>query len=261
MALLNIAGLTKSFGGLMAVKEVDVVIEPGQIQSMIGPNGAGKTTVFNLITGIYRPDRGTVRFNGRDLAGMRPHAIAEAGIARTFQTIHLFPNLTVLENVMAGRDCRSRAGVMGALLRLPRQRAEEQDIRAQSERHLRFMNIWHLRHELAKNLPYGDQRRVEIARALATDPLLLILDEPAAGLNENESTELMALIRQIREAGITVFLIEHDMKVVMGVSDRVVVLDNGAKIAEGTPQEVQANQRVIEAYLGHDEDQEMWPDE
>jgi branched-chain amino acid transport system ATP-binding protein len=174
----------------MAVSGVDLVIERGEILGMIGPNGAGKTTVFNLLTGIYKPDKGTIVFDGRNLVGLRPHAIASAGMARTFQTIRLFPNMTVLENVMSGRDCRSRAGVLGAIFRPPRPAARGTGHPQGSGAHLRFMNIWHFRNELAKNLPYGDQRRVEIARALATDPKLLVLDEPAAGLNEHESSEL-----------------------------------------------------------------------
>jgi branched-chain amino acid transport system ATP-binding protein len=254
MALLEVQGLTKNFGGLTAVMDLDFDVRGGEILSMIGPNGAGKTTVFNLITGIYPPTAGSIHFNGHSVVGLQPHRITELGIARTFQTIRLFPNLTASENVMAGLHCRTKAGVWAALARPASQKQEELHIQRETEAQLRLLSLYEYRDDLARNLPYGSQRRLEIARALATEPMLLVLDEPAAGLNEHESAELMQSIRQIRSSGITILLIEHDMAVVMGISDRIVVLDNGEKIAEGAPNQIQSNARVIEAYLGKEED-------
>jgi len=250
MSALVVDNLCKSFGGLRVTTNVCLNVAPGERRLIIGPNGAGKTTLFNLLTGIYAPDSGRFAFDARPLAGLKPHEVAKVGIARTFQNIRLFANLSALENVMIGRHCRTRAGVLGAVLRNARTRTEERAIERRGIELLDSVGIRARANDPAGSLPYGDQRRLEIARALATDPKLVALDEPAAGMNASESLALRRLIEAIRASGVTVLLIEHDVRLVMNVCDRVLVLDYGEAIAEGAPTAVQRDARVIEAYLG-----------
>jgi len=255
MALLQVKDLTLSFGGLMVIDKLSFDVEKGPIVSLIGPNGAGKTSVFNCLTGFYRAGSGEILFEDRSILRKKPHAITKRGMARTFQNLRLFKSLTVLDNVMSGMHCRTNSGAVRAVLRTRRQREEEKRIRRVAEECLDFVGILHLKDRIASKLPYGDQRRVEWARALASQPKMLLLDEPAAGLNFDEKERLIQLIKHIRdELGITIFLIEHDMGLVMRISEHIICIDYGRKIAEGDAEKVKNDPLVIEAYLGREEE-------
>ena len=251
MSLLKTTDVVKRFGGLVAVNKMTFSVDEGHIVSIIGPNGAGKTTFFNSLTGIYKPEEGQIRFKDHSLIGLRPDQVADKGIARTFQNIRLFGSMSVIENILVGMHIRLKQNAIDTLFRSKKFHAEEKEAEEQASELMEYVGLKNVGNELARNLPYGGQRRIEIARALAANPTLLLLDEPTAGMNPNETEEAIKLFRRIRdEKGITILMIEHDMRVVMGISEHITVMDYGEKIAEGTPQEIRSNQRVIEAYLG-----------
>jgi branched-chain amino acid transport system ATP-binding protein len=248
--LLEVRDLTKHFGGIRAIEEVRFRVKEGSIMSIIGPNGAGKTTLFNCLTGITKPTKGAINFSDREITRLKPDSIVKIGIARTFQNIRLFREMTVIENVMVSQHCRTHMGLLPAIFRNRRFKNEEKEIREKSLEYLELVGLVDYAGTISSSLPYGSQKRLEIARAIATEPKLILLDEPTAGMNPHETGEMMGLIKKLRELGKTIILIEHDMKVVMGISENIVVLDHGVKIAEGTPEEIRKNPLVIEAYLG-----------